>query len=220
MNTNNTQSPALPTPPITHLPSNSPWAPFDAGLAAGLSQDAGAEHLSQGKGQQSRLITGLRSHWLHQRCLVCGHSFRPGDEAVPTADGAVIHDMPGLWCADRQRGIRGNDDNLDHSNRDNEQMIGEFFIGLHEAWPMPEDVPVIRLEAGHPLLANPGSGRIRTSCRICGHTFRVFDQVVICPCSPLAPKCQCAVHRDTLKQLHCWDEWMRGREGDSCLGMS
>ncbi len=49
---------------------------------------------------------------------------------------------------------------------------------------------------------------------------KISDHVVICPCSPAKPRCRAAVHRDLLRQLHCWDEWVRMRKDDVCLGMS
>jgi len=68
---------------------------------------------------------------------------------------------------------------------------------------------------------------VRAVCRVCGYTFREGDQVVVCPCYPDDPKCQAAVHRDLLRQLHCWDIWKRRQDefrakgkGDVCLGMS
>ncbi|MCP4363870.1 MAG: hypothetical protein GY800_01005 [Planctomycetes bacterium] len=184
---------------------------FDTGLAAGLSPDSILARSPQGKKESDRHTTGLRSRWLHRRCLVCGHSFRVGDEVVILSEGDVVHDMPGLRC------LTGNPDK---DNQSASNFVGDFFVGLNDAWPMPQDVFVQRLEPGHYLLTPPHGGHERTSCRICGHTFRPSDHVVICPCSPERPKCRAAIHRDTLRQLHCWDEWMRERSKDICLGMS
>ncbi len=192
---------------------------FEQGLAAGLDPDSPARPptFMEDPGDR-KTITNLRSRWLHQRCKVCGHSFRLSDEVLIRGNGRVVHDMLGLRCG----GERAGEDDANES-----EDRAQFFMGLDAAWPMPADAPVVLLEAGHPLLAPPLQGHSRASCRVCGHTFRPYDQVVVCPCSPHAPRCQAAVHRDLLRQLHCWDEWMRRpkglkRKGENviCLGMS
>jgi len=33
---------------------------------------------------------------------------------------------------------------------------------------------------------------------------------VICPCSPLEPLCQTAIHRDLIHGLHCLEAWNPG----------
>jgi hypothetical protein len=104
--------------------------------------------------------------------------------------------MPALQCANAQK----------DSNPADSAALRDFFAGLNAAWPIPQDIPLIRLEVGHPLLAPPEHGHARASCRVCGHTFRPSDRVVICPCSPDQPK--------------CWDEWVRARKEETCLGMS
>jgi len=181
---------------------------FEAGLAVGLDPD-GQPPGGHSDAVGTRRPTTLRSRWLHRRCLACGHSFRLGDEVALRPDGWVLHDMPGLRCAGGEATMPP-----DPTAQRN------FFAGLDAAWPLPDDITPLRLEAGHDLLAPPYQGHARASCRICGHTFRPGDQVIICPCSPEAPKCRAAVHRDTLHQLHCWDEWIRERSEPTCLGMS
>lgn len=132
--------------------------------------------------------------------------------------GEVVHDLPGLRCYD---GDRAEFDAITPDAR------ARFFAGLEDAWPIQTDVPVKRLEDGDPLLAPPFQGHARATCRVCGYTFRAGDHVVVCPCSPDEPRCRAAVHRDLLRQLHCWDQWMRRREEliregkrEICLGMS
>lgn len=181
---------------------------FDQGLAAGLDPDSSARSCTSIESVADRhAVTTLRSRWLHQRCKTCGHSFRLGDEVLVLQNGEVVHDMPGLRCHGKQIG--------EICAGSSEYHI-LFFSGLEAAWPLPDDVSVVRLKPGDPLLAPPP----RQTCRVCGHTFRPDDHVVICPCSPHAPRCQAAVHRDLLRQLHCWDEWVRESKGKICLGMS
>jgi len=117
-----------------------------------------------------------------------------------------------------------------HPNPKSEQHMAErneFYAGLEAAWPMPDNLPVKRLKADDLLLAPPRMGHGRASCRVCGYTFREGDQVVLCPCHPDEPRCRAAVHRDLLRQLHCWDMWKRRQDefrkkgkGEICLGMS
>jgi hypothetical protein len=77
---------------------------------------------------------------------------------------------------------------------------------------LPTDVPLLRLTGEHWLLAPPRAGFRRHACRVCGHTCRPLDQVVICPCDPLQPCCRVAVHRDMFKQLYCYDHWRQGAD--------
>jgi len=191
---------------------------FEQGLAAGLDPDSSVPAHTTGESAADRkIVTSLRSRWLYGLCGVCGHNFRLGDEVRILENGSVVHDLPGLRCAggDAPQDVGGAEDR------------GRFFKGLATAWPMAADVPVKRLEPGDPLLAPPHQGHARAICRVCGYTFRVGDHVVVCPCSPGEPRCRAAVHRDLLRQLHCWDQWMRRREeliqkgkGEICLGMS
>lgn len=185
---------------------------FEAGLAAGLDPDSQSAGQGENPADAQQRITTLRSRWLHRRCACCGHSFRLGDEVARGANGGMLHDMYGLRC------IGGG-----NAAPPNPQMKRDFFTGLDQAWPTPTEIGIERLEEPHPLLAPPDRGHVRSACRVCGHTFRPGDHVVICPCSPSANpeerKCVAAVHRDTLQQLHCWDEWVKAGS-DTCLGMS
>ena len=90
-----------------------------------------------------------------------------------------------------------------------------FFKGLAEAWPLPVDVPLVRLEGDHWLLAPPRAGFRRPACRVCGHSFLPLDHVVICPCDPVNPRCRVAVHRDIFRQMHCYDQWVQGKSKHS-----
>jgi rubredoxin len=181
---------------------------FNQGLAAGLDPDSARQDHPDLAGGPHRVTTGLRSRWLHRRCQVCGHTFRPGDEVRVDADGRVLHDLPGLRCAEGDAGLTA----VSSSG-----ALKAFFEGLEAAWPLSDDIPITRLVGDHPLLAPPRAGFARHACRVCGHTFRPSENVVICPCSPSAPRCWATVHRDLMHQLHCWDEWIKGEGSARCL---
>ncbi len=186
--------------------------PFSAGLAAGLDPDASYQTSAALKSEPQHLTTTLRSRWLHRLCPVCKHTFRPGDDVLLQAGNKVVHDLPGLRCASSEQAESTADVTANKA----------FFEGLEHAWPLPEDVPVIQLEPGHWLLAPPRahSRFSRHACRVCGHSFRAGDRVVICPCDPVKPRCRVAVHRDILQQNHCWDQWQAGDSRDQCLAMT
>jgi hypothetical protein len=175
-------------------------ARFSTGLAAGLDPDGAAGTELPAKGEPQHIITSLRSRWLHRLCPICGHTFRPGDEVLAVPDGPVVHNLPGLRC-------RGGHPEA----ASNHARAQAFFVGLAEAWPLPVDVPLVRLEGDHWLLAPPRAGFRRPTCRVCGHSFRPLDHVVICPCDPVNPRCRVAVHRDLFRQMHCYDQWAQGK---------
>lgn len=191
---------------------------FMKGMEKGLDPDTFmAEEIQKDDTHRTR-VTHLRSRWYYRFCDICGHNFRLGDTVQILSNGQIVHDMPGLRCADDTQ-----------SSESSQQMTERdaFYKGLEKAWKMPEDVPIKRLQPGDPLLAPPHQGHGRATCRVCGYTFREGDQVVVCPCYPDEPRCVAAVHRDLLRQLHCWDLWKRRqdeflekRKGKVCLGMS
>ncbi len=183
-----------------HRPVSEQTARFAAGLAAGLDPETPNLRADRSATEASYAVTTLRSRWLHRLCPVCGHTFRPGDEVLVSPAGQVVHDLPGLRC---------------HSGRTETAASGgqaqAFFAGLAEAWPLPADVPLVRLDGDHWLLAPPRAGFRRPACRVCGHSFRPLDHVVLCPCDPGNPRCRVAVHRDIFRQMHCYDQWAQGK---------
>ncbi|MDJ0842262.1 MAG: hypothetical protein QNK37_37520, partial [Acidobacteriota bacterium] len=163
---------------------------FQRGLAA--ARDPAVEP------ETGLAVTNLRSPWLHQRCEVCHHSFRPDDPVL--VDGRKVrHAGNGLNCH-----------NGAVDPEPEAEAIDAFYRGLYKAWPPPEDAPGLRLKPGHTLL-DPPVGRLgRHTCAVCAHTLRPGDTVVICPCRPNAPLCQLAIHRDPLRGLTCWQAWNPG----------
>ncbi len=147
-------------------------------------------------------VTTLNSDWLHQRCPVCSHSFRLGDEVYVHEDRTAQHNSALLPCF-----------NTSVTKLEFAEEASAFFIGLDTTCPPPQDLPVIRLSIGHPLLAPPLAGFQRHTCVVCNHSLRPNDWVVICPCSPHQPLCKVAVHRDLMHGLNCLEAWNPGLNG-------
>ena len=138
--------------------------------------------------------TTLNSRWLGEKCPVCLHTFRLGDEVYIAPTGEVTHHSSSLPCTPNPEAPP-------------ETEIRQFFQGLDAAWPPLEALPLVRLEGKHPLLAPPQARFGRHTCAVCTHTLRPRDQVVICPCNPQQPQCNLAVHRDSVHQLYCLEAW-------------
>lgn len=155
---------------------------------------AGSDPANQGSRLGGRAKTNLHSPWLRRRCPRTGHTFRVDDPVHVDSDGVVTLDPAAL---------------LDLTTPEAQA----FHAGLVAAWPT--EAQVVRLgDPTHPLLAEPTPAFPRRQCAVCGHSFRVGDQVVLCPCSPARPLCAGAVHRDPTRNLTCWDDaqaQMRGR---------
>lgn len=176
---------------------------FDSGVAAAMDP-ANAASIDGGSA-----ITTLQSRWLHLRCPLCAHTFRAGDEVEISSDGSVRHSSALLPCAGHTSIHPGSSD----SSR-------SFFEGLDEAWAPPRDLPVQRLAEGDMHVALPIAGFRRHTCAVCGHTLRVNDQVILCPCRPGAPMCAVAIHRDPICGLHCWEAWNPNEYRQHCPATS
>jgi hypothetical protein len=181
---------------------------FERGLARGRDP-LNTAALEGGVG-----VTNLRSPWLQRPCARCGHSFRRGDR-VEVQPGARYLHAPGTSLCSGDAAHPGGAEGPVSS-----PVRAAFYAGLARAFPAPAGAPIVRLEPGHPLLAPPGPAFTRAACAICGHTFRPFDQVVVCACSPGAPLCRSAVHRDPLRLMMCWDEWKKSHLSGFCPATS
>jgi len=163
---------------------------FQQGLSAGI------DPINSKQNDTGKAITTIHSHWLNLHCSKCGHSFRNGDIVVIMEDGTVYHETPLLPCASGSPPIINESDLLD-----------QFYAGIETTYPPLKIAPVTRLEKGHFLISDPTPGFRRYECSVCGHTLRLYDIVVICPCNPEDPKCRIAIHNDPIKGLNCWGEW-------------
>lgn len=168
-----------------------------AAFEAGLAQAADPANAVSAAGGTA--VTTLQSRWLHLPCPRCRHTFRLGDEVDVDRDGGARHRPSVRICRRDEAGEARTD-----------AEAAEFFKGLEQTWPPPPGLPVRRLALGDALLAPAYAGFRRHTCAVCGHTLRPGDAIVRCPCSPSAPVCQVAIHRDPVQGLHCWDAWNPG----------
>jgi hypothetical protein len=178
------------TPTGTTAPADVASA-FERGLQRGDNpQVAGAD------GPAS---TTLDSRWLgtwrrpgsarRAPCRVCGHTFRLDDTVYlrHAGDGRladVTHHLRNLPCSGEAPGASGPPD---------PGAQAAFFHGVDDTDPRPDTLHTVRLMPDDPVLGHPGR---RNACFVCTHTFRLFETVVVCPCSPAAPGCRKAVHQD------------------------
>jgi hypothetical protein len=180
-------------------------AAFDQGLASGRDP-VNAAALAGGVG-----VTNLRSPWLQRPCLRCGHTFRRGDRVEVQPGASYLHASGTSFCVDT-----ASTSTAAPADATSSPTRNAFYLGLARACPPPPGAPVVRLEPGHPLLAPPTPAFARSGCAVCGHSFRPFDHVVVCPCSPDDPLCRSAVHRDPIRLMMCWDEWRKSHLGSFC----
>jgi len=157
------------------------------------------------EGTADQATTTLMSWWNHLQCETCGHTFRRGDRVRHDAQtSAVAHLDPALNCGapvDAAAPVTAD------TPADGTDDLSEFADGLDTTWPPAGDTPVTRLEPGDWRTMEPRPPLARARCLYCGHTFRNSEHVIVCPCSPSAPACGAAVHRDPAAGLICWESW-------------
>jgi hypothetical protein len=164
---------------------------FDDGLRRALDPANAAS-------SESALTTGY-SQWLMNPCLVCGHTIREGDQVwLEQRDGATaaVHDSAELPC---HSGAAPSGPQLSPAAE-------AFDAALRRAYPGTPVLKVMRLRPGHPLLLSKYLAG-RAKCRGCGHTFRPFERISICPCNPCAPKdgCRFPAHNDPAVSQLCFE---------------
>ncbi|MBD0421482.1 hypothetical protein AB0L35_15700 [Streptomyces sp. NPDC052309] len=187
--------------------------------AAGLAAPVDGEDVEERPPQEEE-VTVVTSQLLRKlgragtTCPVCHHSFRLGEQIsihrADTGPGVVLkHHSRRLDCLNPGTGEAAS------------AVAEQFHRGLDEANPPPPELSTVRLRRGHPLLRlhpGPGDGApTRHRCWVCGHTFRPDEVVIHCTCSPHAPACACAVHRDPDHGLVCYDDWKAQHPAVPCL---
>lgn len=157
-------------------------------------------------------ITTIYSEWYRQICLRCGHTFREGDRVLPHPHkpGRYLHEDPaaGFGCWSRLQGLP-----LVVTLPDDPPEVAAvrtaFLAGLHQHWRPQHADRLLDV-----IVVKPGDPWVRQTCPICGHTVRVGDQVVRCPCGQ--PGCHGVFHQDISHHLTCWDTWGRTRNRHYC----
>jgi hypothetical protein len=211
-------------PPAQHtaVAEHSPVADDPTAFAAGL-EDGLYPRPRELDGVRGVTMTTATSWWAGSRCERCHQSFRRGDRVLVGAVRRVRHLDPGLRCASASEQDRADahagqpagpgapaqpdGPQQDGAQPDADQDLADFAQGLLAAWPPLGCVPVRALADDDWRIARPGGGASPPTCPACGHTFRAGDHVIVCPCSPDAPHCGAAVHRDPASGLTCWDDW-------------
>lgn len=201
--------------------------PSEAAYAFLLGQAGGrrdSEALADRYDEPGAEVTVVTSQLLRKlgsagtTCPVCHHSFRLGEQiSIERAEKRTESD-PGVVLKHRSRLLDClNPEALDQSSA----TAALFHAGLDEANPPPPELCTVRLHRDHPLLRlhpAPGDGApTRHRCWVCGHTFRPDEVVIHCTCSPHAPTCASAVHRDPDHGLVCYDDWKAQHPGVPCL---
>jgi hypothetical protein len=160
--------------------------------------------------EDGRAVTTWRSRWIGTYCERCHHRFREDDPVWLTigADGKVaraVHDDRLVsWCGERR----------DDAAAEPASDLGRVFFEAIDAEAPPRVGHVRRLLPGDPLLELRDMVRPkdrRHCCFVCRETFRPYEFVVVCVCSPGAPQCSLAVHRDPAHNLLCFEEFLAGQ---------
>ncbi|MFJ8779788.1 hypothetical protein [Streptomyces sp. NPDC102476] len=189
---------------------------FRLGLAGGR---AGAQRTASGDAEEEQAATVVTAQLLdklgqvEQSCPDCHHTFRLGEEVgverAPGSERVILrHHGPHARCA-----LPGAGEMSEAATR--------FHEGLDAANPPPPELHPVRLWPGHPLLALHaglhGGPPTRFACWVCGMTLRPGELVIHCTCSPTAPSCQWAIHRDPDRGTLCYDEWKEQHGSIPCL---
>ncbi|MGW7005229.1 hypothetical protein ACWGCW_21090 [Streptomyces sp. NPDC054933] len=186
--------------PVTSAPPEVLTA-FNLGLQRGDNP--------QVAGEDGPASTTLDSQWLgtwrrpgtrrRAPCRVCGHTFRLDDTVHlrHSKDGRlteVTHHMRNLPCSGQVPAVEPPAP----------EAQAAFFRGVDATDPPPSTLRTTRLMPGNPVL---GRKEQRNACFVCTHTFRLFETVVVCPCSPDSVGCMKAVHQDPARGLGCFEQW-------------
>ncbi len=191
-----------------------------------------------GPGEARR--TGERSPWQGRYCLVCQHTFRTGDRvklcpecqqayhADPSAGLPCWTDQfqePGAECRGEGCHYRPPEEELRQEIAEAEELLAkraqqsggkvtevakEFMQALDEA----EQGAELAERLSQREATSGQSPWWRTTCHVCGHTFRTDDIVAGCPC---VPPCSAKFHEDVFANMNCWSALLAGGY-DKCPG--
>jgi hypothetical protein len=164
--------------------------------------------------------TSARSPWYRRRCAECRHTFRVGDPAATCPRcGRVYHWNPiqGLDCLgvvfDNEagrcicRGERILEPPPIPADLVAAEPMGAFVGGLAREYSA--------YGGQRPVVVTPELEGLL--CAVCGHTVRLRELVVHCPCgNGPGGLCPAVIHLDFARQLHCWNDWHGGRGKSYC----
>lgn len=164
--------------------------------------------------------TTTRSPWYRRRCAECRHTFRVGDPAATCPRcSRVFHWNPleGLDCLGV---VFDNEDGRCICRAEripalppipaglaSPEQMASFILGVAREWSAYGGLK--------PTVVTPDlEGRL---CAVCGHTVRLRELVVHCPCGHgPGNACPGVIHLDFARQLHCWNDWHGGRGKSYC----
>ena len=164
--------------------------------------------------------TSPRSRWYRRRCAECRHTFRVGDLAAVCPRCQLVYHWNPIHGLDCLGVVHDND----HTCRCGEPVpepelipdtlarpehMASFMDGLSREWSAFGDQK--------PQVVTSQSGLEGRLCAVCGHTVRLREMVVRCPCGN-GPDGECpgVIHLDLARQLHCWNDWHGGRGKSYC----
>ncbi|MFD0272345.1 hypothetical protein ACFVHB_00355 [Kitasatospora sp. NPDC127111] len=200
---------AAGVPPGGRPPEDGVKAAFNLGELRGRQPGSSGVDGPAPTGRESPWVRTWRPPGATRRhpCLVCGHTFRRGDQVYLRYDAEhrlveVTHHMPHLPCS----GL------VQQATQTDAQAAADFFRGVDLGDPLPDEVHVTRLMPDDPVLSGPEHAR----CFVCAHSLRPFESVVICPCDPADPGCRTSAHQDPARGLTCFEDWQPGLEVTRC----
>jgi hypothetical protein len=185
---------------------------WDAGIDPPPAEDGiGDRSLGNADANATRVaVTSSASRWNFRVCKQCGHTFRRRDR-VQIGPTGIFHLAPGLFCADAD--ADAGSPMPAETVLNGPEETAELSAGIEAAWPAKVKVRQLRPDDRRIAIRH---GDVRPTCLVCGHTFRVGEFVVVCPCQPDSPRCGGTVHRDPAAGLTCWENWRPSGEVKIC----
>jgi hypothetical protein len=147
-----------------------------------------------------------RSLWIGSKCDICGHSFRNGDVVLVRhgedgGPGTVVHRSADFPCADVP--VEPCDPGRASAA---DSTVEQFAAAVARFFPLRPGLAVLRLTDRHCRLAEAYVENRRT-CMQCGHTVRIGDRIVRCPCGLPKKACTNVVHHDPAQGFPCYMAW-------------
>jgi hypothetical protein len=169
-------------------------------------------------GELVRMRTTVYEPWYKQLCQACHHTFRVDDPVLPCPGCRTVyhanplHDLDCFGVVARRRRccLRCGHPFPSFTEEGRPRGRGEartsFVGGLTSTFGVP-GMPVRVADART-------CGQL---CAVCGHTVRLGEVLVDCPCGHgEGAICGAVLHLDLARRLHCWRDWTAGKFGGFC----